>query len=318
LDRIALVIPTVGRPSLATMLTLLPTRDAEVIVVDDRRVKDPPLWTPHGVRVVPGPARGPAAARNAGWRASDAEWIIFLDDDVVPGPGWWPDLIADLDQPPGVAGVQARILVPQGDPAEVSDWAATTAGLGGAAWITADMAYRREALAETGGFDERFPRAYREDADLAYRVRRRGHKLVLGRRRTLHPVRAESRWISLRTQRGNADDALLRRLYGPGWHRLLDVPRGRRRLHALTAGSALAAVACAVAPAARKAALPAAAIWAGITAQFVFSRRRRAPAEPLVPLIITSVAIPPLAIAHWIGGWWRHRRLPPKVKGTHK
>ena len=40
-------------------------------------------------------------------------------------------------------------------------------------WVTADMAYRRAALVAVGGFDERFPRAYREDADLALRVRRR-------------------------------------------------------------------------------------------------------------------------------------------------
>ena len=39
-----------------------------------------------------------------------------------------------------------------------------------ARWATADMAYRRAALAAVGGFDERFPRAYREDADLALRV----------------------------------------------------------------------------------------------------------------------------------------------------
>ena len=35
------------------------------------------------------------------------------------------------------------------------------------------MAYRRAALVAVDGFDERFPRAYREDADLALRVRRR-------------------------------------------------------------------------------------------------------------------------------------------------
>jgi hypothetical protein len=36
------------------------------------------------------------------------------------------------------------------------------------------MTYRRAALTEAGGFDERFPRAYREDADLALRVRDHG------------------------------------------------------------------------------------------------------------------------------------------------
>lgn len=67
------------------------------------------------------------------------------------------------------------------------------------------VTFRREALIITGGFDERFPRAFREDADLAYRAR----------------------------QRGNADDALLRRMYGRRWRTMLEVPPGRRHCHAL-------------------------------------------------------------------------------------
>ena len=35
--------------------------------------------------------RGPAAARNAGWRAAAAtEWVAFLDDDVRVGPAGGP------------------------------------------------------------------------------------------------------------------------------------------------------------------------------------------------------------------------------------
>lgn len=33
-----------------------------------------------------GGGRGPAAARNVGWRATSARWVCFLDDDVEPGP----------------------------------------------------------------------------------------------------------------------------------------------------------------------------------------------------------------------------------------
>ena len=38
------------------------------------------------------------------------------------------------------------------------------------------MAYRRSVLQEVGGLDERFPRAYREDADLGLRVVRAGYR----------------------------------------------------------------------------------------------------------------------------------------------
>jgi GT2 family glycosyltransferase len=257
----------------------------ELIVVDDSEQR-----------------RGPAAARNEGWRKASGEWVVFLDDDVLPSYTWWHYLQDDLDQPPEVAGVQGQIVVPNGHKA--TDWSANTQRLSEAAWITADMAYRRSALEAVGGFDERFPRAYREDADLAYRVRRAAGELVMGRRKTVHPVRDEDRWVSLRAQRGNADDALLRRLYGPGWHRMLGVPNGRRPAHIVTTAALLTMVLS------RKHRAAAGAVWAAATAEFVLKRKRNAPGEPLPSLIATSVLIPPLAVAHWVRGWWRHRNTP--------
>ncbi|NUR51964.1 MAG: glycosyltransferase [Hamadaea sp.] len=288
----SVVIPTTGRPELRRLLDRLAeegvTEPIEVVVDSDRL--------------------GPAHARNEGWRRASGEWVVFLDDDVMPRPGWRERLLADLDQPASVAAVQAQVTVPDG---ERTDWHATTAGLAHARWITADIAYRREMLLITGGFDENFPRAYREDADLAFRVRAAGGCLVVGSRATDHPVRPAGRWVSLRSQRGNADDAYLRRRYGSGWHGLLEVPHGRRRRHTVT--TLLGLTSLGLFATRRYAwATVAAAAWAGATADFVAHRLRAAPAErrqPL-PLIATSVAIPPLAVGHWLAGWWRHRRVP--------
>jgi glycosyltransferase involved in cell wall biosynthesis len=298
---ISVVIPTVRRPSLDEVLDRLRPQVAaapvpvEVIVAEDEE------------------RRGPAAARNRGWRQARYAWIAFLDDDVLPPDDWLARLVTDLRQPPDVGGVQGRIVVPAGD----DDWAANTAGLERAAWATADMAYRRAALVEVGGFDERFPRAYREDADLAYRVRRAGWRLVLGQRRTTHPVRPEGPWVSLRTQRGNADDALLRRLYGPDWHRLLAAPRGRRRRHAAVVAAGLAALALAATPI-RRAAVAAGAVWLAGTGEFAIARLRSAPGTATLPLLTTSVVIPPLAVAHWLNGWIRHRHAQPCFPGLRR
>jgi hypothetical protein len=301
---VSVVIPTVGRPSLDTLLSLLRPQVAaapvpvEVIISDDRAAR-----------------RGPAAARNAGWRRTRYPWVAFLDDDVLPPPDWLARLVTDLRQPPDVGGVQGRLTVPEDGPRD--DWSANTAGLERAVWATADMAYRRAALAEVGGFDERFPRAYREDADLAYRVQRAGWRLVVGARRTTHPVRPEGPWVSLRTQRGNADDALLRRLHGPDWHRLLAAPRGRRRQHAAIVAAGTAAIALAAIPAraARRAVLVAAAAWLAGTAEFAVARLRSAPGAAPAPLLLTSAAIPPLAVAHWLNGWIRGRHAQPWFPG---
>jgi glycosyltransferase involved in cell wall biosynthesis len=288
----------------------------ELIIVDDRGTG--PIEVPEALRpvtrVVAGPGRGPAAARNVGWRRARTPWVAFLDDDVVPSETWLADLRADLAAAaPDVVGVQGRIDVPLPAGRRPTDWERVTAALATGRWITADMAYRRYALAAAGGFDERFPRAFREDADLAARLRGAGGLLVVGTRRTTHPVRPESPWVSLRTQSGNADDALLRRLYGSRWRQRLEIPPGRRRRHALVVASGLVGLIGALgarrSSGARLVAAAGGLLWLAGTVEFTARRVAPGPRTPreVAVMAVTSAAIPPLAIAHWLRGWWRWR-----------
>jgi histidinol-phosphate phosphatase family protein len=351
LPRYTVVIPTLGRACLQDALDALAAAAGplpeQVVLADDR----PDTPDPLPVRLPPALAdrtmivtlegRGPAAARNAGWRAArDTDWVAFLDDDVVVGPAWRADLVADLAaQPARVAGVQGTITVPLPEGRRPTDWERGTAGLATARWITADMAYRRRALIDTGGFDERFPRAFREDADLALRLLDRGWQLARGRRETTHPVRPPRRWASLRAQAGNADDALMTRRHGRGWYRRAQAAPGRRAGHwvvtAMAAASATALAASGLVPQAagpgryaarsgprvpgsgrqrlRWAAAAAALGWAACTGEFAAARIRPGPRGPaeVTEMIITSALIPPLAAGHWTRGWWRARAAGP-------
>ncbi|MFL6129929.1 MAG: glycosyltransferase family 2 protein, partial [Mycobacteriales bacterium] len=227
----SVVVPTVGRPTLRPLLAGLAAA---------RGPLDLPAWP--RLQLVPGGGRGPAAARNAGWRATTTPWVAFLDDDVLVGPDWPARLAADLaGLPAGVAGSQGRLRVPLPADRQPTDWERGTAGLADAWWATADMAFRRPALVRVDGFDERFRRAYREDAEIALRLLDAGFSLVRGSREVTHPVRPEPRWASVRAQRGNADDALVRRLHGRGWRARAGAPRGRFPRHlAVTAAGAAA------------------------------------------------------------------------------
>ncbi|MBT2365544.1 glycosyltransferase [Streptomyces sp. ISL-10] len=321
----AVVVPTLGRASLNVCLQALADaagpKPARVVLVDDRPEagRTPlPVEVPAALQpvttIVPGRARGPAAARNTGRQAAGpAPWIVFLDDDVVPGPTWGEDLTHDLAATTyRTAGVTARITVPLPADRRPTDWERNTAGLATARWITADMAYRREALEAVGGFDERFPRAFREDADLALRVLGAGWTLTTGTRRTMHPVRPADRWISVRLQAGNADDVLMNRLHGPDWWTRAHAPRGRLPRHLAVTASAVAALTCAVLgrPAA---AVGFAAAWLTGTAELAAARIVPGPRtrDEVVSMALTSVLIPPAATWHWLRGQFRHRGTAP-------
>ncbi|GAA2247778.1 glycosyltransferase [Streptomyces roseiscleroticus] len=322
----AVVIPTLARDTLADCLAALAAATgpapAEIVLVDDRPEPDDaalrhPLRLLGELRVrttvLRGGGRGPAAARNRGLRAVTSPWVVFLDDDVQVGPHWSAQLVQDLAEvAPDTAAVQGVITVPLPGERRPTDWERGTAGLATARWITADMAFRTDVLTYLGGFDERFRRAFREDADLALRVLDAGWGVRRGRRTTRHPVRAASRWVSLRAQRGNADDALMVRLHGPDWWTRAAAPGGRLRRH--LAVTSAGAAACGLAAAGRRGpALAAGLLWAAGTAEFAWARIAPGPRtrHEVETMLATSVLIPPAATWHWLTGLWRHRAARP-------
>jgi HAD superfamily hydrolase (TIGR01662 family) len=327
----SLVIPSVGRPSLRILLSALAACDGPrpdlIVVVDDRVAPVEPVvesiggWVDDVLTVRNSTGLGPAGARNVGWRACDTEWVAFLDDDVLVGEDWLRALAADLaGLAADVAGSQARIEVPLPVDRRPTDWERGTAGLATSTWITADMAYRRAALLDVGGFDERFPRAFREDADIALRLLDRGWRLVQGARVTTHPVRPAPWNASLKQQRGNADDVLMTRLHGRDWYARAAAPRGRRSRHlAITAG--LLAAAAGTVLRRRSVALAGAGVWAAGTAEFALARILPGPRDraEVTRMAVTSALIPPAASWHWLRGlvrWRNARPLPTAASGT--
>ena len=148
----------------------------EAIVVDDGSTDATPELLDRGVDGLEllalrnEPARGPAAARNAGWRAARCELVAFLDDDVVADPGWAKAVLAAHRRAPE-AIVQGRT---DPDPAELERAGVfrRSRAVSGPdpAYPACNIAYPRSLLERVGGFCEEFRRPSGEDTDLAWRV----------------------------------------------------------------------------------------------------------------------------------------------------
>ena len=297
--------------------TLEPSR-YEIVVVDDGRSEDtqalvdelsartggaPPLRC-----LRPVSTRGPAGARNLGWRASEADVIAFTDDDTVPDRDWLRAGLAAIGAR-RLDAVTGRVVVPLAE--RPTDHGRMTGGLASAEFVTANVFVRRDALLEVGGFDERFTRPWREDSDLHFSLLEAGADIGHAPGAiVVHPVR-QARWgISLGQQQNVFFDALLYRK-----HPRLFVERIRRRppwLYLLIVAAAFGAVAAAVAGRTRLAWLLVGVAVAGILA-FARKRLRGTSLAPshVLEMLLTSAAIPFLALYWRARGAWRFRVLFP-------
>ncbi|MBN1434890.1 glycosyltransferase, partial [Candidatus Fermentibacterales bacterium] len=131
--------------------------------------------------VAEGPARGPAAARNRGWRSSGCRFVLFTDSDCLPEPDWAAELLKALEGgADGAKGVYSRggsRIIQRLAQIEFEERYRLLSGAGdrGVDMVdTYSAGFSRAALELVGGFDESFSTADHEDVDLSYRMRREG------------------------------------------------------------------------------------------------------------------------------------------------
>ena len=183
-------------------------RRFEVLLVDNASTDGAPEALgrlPANMRIVrAGRNLGFAAANNLAAREARGRWLVALNPDAFPEPDWLAEIDRGIRRHPGAAmfgSTQLRADAPdrldgagdhyhplglawrggEGDPAETVDRDAEVFGPCAAA-----AAYRMDAFARAGGFEESFF-CYYEDVDLAFRLRLAGERCVqLARARVRH------------------------------------------------------------------------------------------------------------------------------------
>jgi glycosyltransferase involved in cell wall biosynthesis len=185
---VSVVIPTRDRPGeLTTCLAALASQtiadDLEVVVVDDGSVAPNSVAeavSAHSfVRLVSQSHRGPAAARNAGFRHATGRFICFTDDDCVARPEWAEKLLEALV---GGADVVAGRTVPANGASPIALAAEIVAlapsksvpGHGSAFAPSNNIACRADVF-ERVSFDESYSSAAGEDRDWCARLLAEGY-----------------------------------------------------------------------------------------------------------------------------------------------
>jgi len=198
----AVVIPVRNRPELlAQCLDSLrqqqfPDGRWEVLICDDGSAEDLSAalerYTPElpNLRILRQPHKGPAAARNMGFRASNASIFVCMDSDVTCAPNFLTLLVEGLEKHPEWVAAEGGLVPIGGKASPLWDAPANNGGnlLSGA------TAYRAHALKLAGGFDETFSLPANEDFEVGIRLKKVGTFGYVPDAVAYHPRRRITFW----------------------------------------------------------------------------------------------------------------------------
>ncbi len=316
--RISVVVPTYRRPALlhACLGSLLEQRfdksEYEVIIVSD----GPDAETEQVVlsfkqdnqflRYLSLPKkRGPAAARNLGWKEARSPLIAFTDDDTVPCRDWLSAFTnAYTNQPVAFSG---RTKVPL--PHFPTEYQRHMARLQSAEFVAANCCCTKEALEKAGGFDERFTMTWGGDSDLQFKLLQQNIPIVkISEALVIHPVRPAPWGISIMEQKQSMYNALLYKKF-PEMYRSKIEPRPHWEYYMMVLSFIILVIG--FMGHAYLMAGVAFAIWGGLLSFLIYKRLDKASREPqhIAEMVVTSIAIPFLSLYWKIYGALKFRTL---------
>ncbi|MCG5473296.1 glycosyltransferase family 2 protein [Sinorhizobium fredii] len=210
--------------------------NSEVILVDSASSPAQQQLLQHGISNLQKPLYlrleqpGLSLARNEGLARCKGEWVAFVDDDAVPNPDWYEELLSVLRNAPddwGAIGGRIVPVFPAGGPPDlgprwkrylsINDTVGSRDCTAKFELIAANSCFRRAALDAVGGFPTELGRSKKsllsgEDVLVMWRIRRLGWKIwydgsfcvghkIPADRLTKRWVRARAYWEGISTIR---------------------------------------------------------------------------------------------------------------------
>lgn len=128
---------------------------------------------------------GPAACRNLGIKRARGKIIAFTDDDCRPNSDWLIQIENSFRKHGDIFGVGGVTYTQR---AKVTPLTCQIENTHEWSFPTCNVAYKKSILEKIGGFDSKFP-ATNEDADISWRVQKKGKIAHDSKMRVLHPPR---------------------------------------------------------------------------------------------------------------------------------
>ena len=221
--QVSIVIPTKDRgkvfnETLESVVRAIEGMDAEVIVVNDSKSSSPRIPNEFkNVRLVNNPKSGVASARNLGASLSQADIVLFMDDDfIIPADSITQAIKISQHDPKKIhlfnwiypPSLQERLMQFQfGRYLEKHGFTSVKGWLADA-WRDEEvfelkdgasyfLPIQKTVFTEIGGYNENFPHAGAEDYDFIQRAKKKGIRFYLDKRCVL--FHNESDRIDLQT-----------------------------------------------------------------------------------------------------------------------
>lgn len=213
---LSVIIPTCDRPdTLKRCLQLLSQQEQqrsytcaqsdreqaleyEIIVSDDSRgnlAKDilknefPEVIWSQGKR------KGPASNRNNGASFAKGDWLVFTDDDCIPANNLLVSYAHEISKDPSLIALEGSIY-PEGNIDQ--DLAECPVNYNGGNFWSANIAIKKDAFQELGGFDISYPYAAHEDQDIKIQLDKITKIRFVKDAIVKHPVRILGLWKTIR------------------------------------------------------------------------------------------------------------------------